>query len=209
MIITAEDALSFIQKHKIVTLSNTPNFPSLINEIVDKPFTGSWRNHPKGDQIYMISEELSDSPKILTTKLVFGKVTYIHNSIWPSLYKVVTDPNWRERAIKKLDPLDKKILDELNSKKKLRFDELYHDWDIKGIKIQRKELKKSRIVLETSLLVHSEQFHTDRGYHTIKIKLWEDWVSDKVKQASEKIDFNRAMAILLQYCNDLKLEFFL
>ncbi|OLS19918.1 MAG: hypothetical protein HeimC2_39440 [Candidatus Heimdallarchaeota archaeon LC_2] len=206
MITTVEEALAFIRDQKIVTLSMTKTFPSLINEIVDEPIEGSWWGHPKGNEIWIISEGVKDSVDILTTKMLYGKVTFIYKSLWPSLYKIVTDSNWRERRITKLNTLGRKILNELQIKQKIRFDQLNLEGE--AGKNQKKVLMKVRHKLEASLLIHSEQLHTTKGYHITQIKLWEEWATDKVKQISATLKFKDAMSQIAKFCKDTELEFF-
>ena len=63
-------------------------------------------------------------------------------------------------------------------------------------------------VSEASLLIHSEQLHTTKGYHITQIKLWEEWATDKVKQISATLKFKDAMSQIAKFCKDTELEFF-
>lgn len=49
---------------------------------------GSWWGHPAGRAIYDALNSLADSPDVVSTRLVGGKVTLIHRRLWPALVRV-------------------------------------------------------------------------------------------------------------------------
>ena len=50
---------------------------------------GSWWSHPRAHEIFRTLEALPDD-QVVATKLVAGKVTFIHRRLWPDLLAVIT-----------------------------------------------------------------------------------------------------------------------
>jgi hypothetical protein len=48
----------------------------------------SWWSHPKSQLIFRVLSELADHPDILIAKLLRGKDTLVHRSLWPALTSV-------------------------------------------------------------------------------------------------------------------------
>jgi hypothetical protein len=46
---------------------------------------GGWWSHPKGNEIFLLSRAIRESPEILVCRIVGGKVTYVHRHLWPAL----------------------------------------------------------------------------------------------------------------------------
>jgi hypothetical protein len=85
---TPQEALAFVEKRGIVLESATGTMPSLAEAIAGQPLRGSWWGHPKGDTIFACTRALRSSKKILTCRLIDGKVTYVHRRLWPALARV-------------------------------------------------------------------------------------------------------------------------
>jgi hypothetical protein len=62
--------------------------PNLAEAIAGEPIRGSWWGHPKAQQMYHLFEAVSDSPQVLVCRLVGGKVTFVHRSLWPALVRL-------------------------------------------------------------------------------------------------------------------------
>lgn len=80
---TLEEALAFITGHGVVLESAQGPVPNIVEAIVGEPVRGSWWGHPKSHAIYGVIQAVRDHPEILVCRLVRGKVTYIHQSLWP------------------------------------------------------------------------------------------------------------------------------
>ena len=156
MVHSPAQALAFVRKHGIVTMTRAGSRRSLV-EAIAGPVKGSWWGHPKGKLIFQLAETLHDSPDVLSLKLVAGKVTFVHRSLWPALARVVTDVDWRREAASPLSPGAGKLLGVVEKRGTLRMDES----DLKGSK-----------ELESSLLVHSGSMHTEKGSHTTVLTSW-------------------------------------
>ena len=46
---------------------------------------GSWWAHPKGNEIFLLSRAIRESPEVLVCRIAGGKVTYVHRNLWPAL----------------------------------------------------------------------------------------------------------------------------
>src|SRR5262245_8559587 len=86
--VTTRQALAFVQRHGIVLQAARGPVPSLAAETAGGPIRGRWWGHPKGQQIFRLTQAVSDSPSILVCKLIDGKITYVHRRLWPALVKL-------------------------------------------------------------------------------------------------------------------------
>lgn len=82
------EALDFVKLHGAVLESAKGSIPSLAEAIAGEPIRGSWWGHPKGNQIYMLLNEVCDSPDIVRCRLHDGKITLVHRRLWPALVKM-------------------------------------------------------------------------------------------------------------------------
>jgi hypothetical protein len=87
---TKKEALDFVKRHGAVLESAKGTIPSLAHEIAGEPIRGSWWGHPKGNQIYMLLNDVSDSPDVVRCRLVDGKITLVHRRLWPALVKMAS-----------------------------------------------------------------------------------------------------------------------
>jgi hypothetical protein len=85
---TKKEALDFVKRHGAVLESAKGTIPSLAQAIAGEPIRGSWWGHPKGNQIYMLLNDVSDSPDVVRCRLVDGKITLVHRRLWPALVKM-------------------------------------------------------------------------------------------------------------------------
>ena len=83
-----KQGVAFVKRHGIVLQAARGPVPSLAEEIAGAPIRGSWWGHPKGHEIFGVSEAVRDSPDVLVCKLIDGKVTYVHRRLWPALVKL-------------------------------------------------------------------------------------------------------------------------
>ncbi|MDP2317047.1 MAG: RNA methyltransferase [Pseudomonadota bacterium] len=83
---------------------------TLIADVAGGPVRGTWWAHPAGQAIYAAAAALDASDEALATKLVEGKVTWVHRDLWPHLARIVLDPDWRATAIATLDPATRDLL---------------------------------------------------------------------------------------------------
>jgi hypothetical protein len=86
--VNPKEGVAFVKRHGIVLQAARGPVPSLAEEIAGGPIRGSWWGHPKGHEIFCVSEAVRSSPDVLVCKLIDGKVTYIHRKLWPALVKL-------------------------------------------------------------------------------------------------------------------------
>lgn len=177
---TASQALAFVRRHGIVTMTAGAR-PSLVEAIVGGPVKGSWWGHAKGGLIYQLAESLLESGEVISLKLVEGKVTFLHQSLWPALARVVTDPNWRRSAAYGLSPEVGRTFRTVEGRGKVRLDEM----GLPG----RKELEKS-------LLVHSGSMHTEKGSHTTVLTAWKKMFDSETLKRARRLTLEEARSHL-------------
>jgi len=88
--VSPKQALAFVKKHGVVLQAARGPVPSLAEAVAGEPIRGSWWGHPKGQQIFLAAEAVSDSPDVLVCKLIDGKVTYVHRRLWPALVRLAS-----------------------------------------------------------------------------------------------------------------------
>lgn len=62
--------------------------PNVAELVAGAPITGSWWAHPDSHAIFAAINALADSPDVVRTRLVNGKVTLVHRRLWPALVRV-------------------------------------------------------------------------------------------------------------------------
>ncbi|MSQ81999.1 MAG: hypothetical protein EXR77_03660 [Myxococcales bacterium] len=88
---TTQDQLTEILtllRERGVLLQADANQPSVATLVAGGPVHGSWWGHAAGGQIYAVLGLLEDHPDALSTRLLDGKVTYVHRRLWPALVAV-------------------------------------------------------------------------------------------------------------------------
>ena len=85
---TTQEATEFVKRHGVVLQAARGPVPSLAEAIAGGPIRGSWWGHPKGHEIFRLTESISDDPDVLVCKLLDGKITYVHRRLWPALVKL-------------------------------------------------------------------------------------------------------------------------
>src|SRR3990172_13285839 len=81
---TPKEALAFVKTNGVVLESGRGSVPSLAEAVACGPIRGSWWAHPKGNDIFLCSRAVRQSPDVLVCRLVGGKVTYVHRRLWPA-----------------------------------------------------------------------------------------------------------------------------
>lgn len=116
------------------------------------PVRGSWWSHPRGGRMFRVLCELEDRRDVLATKLVDGKVTFVHRRLWPAVLGAASAAETRglSRAARAL----------------LR-------------RVRRGGLLQASgdaaRELERRLLVHATEVHTESGAHARALQTWDRW----------------------------------
>jgi len=181
MISTPRQALEFVRTHGVVTMTRGSSRKSLVDAVAGGPVKGSWWGHPKGKVIFRLADFLHDSPEIISVKLLGGKVTFVHETLWPALARVVTDPQWRTTAGRGLSAEAQELRRAVERRGMIRMDQ----GGMKG----RKEL-------ENSLLVHGGSMHTEKGSHAAVLTSWKRIFDAKTVTRARRLTLTEAMESL-------------
>jgi hypothetical protein len=82
------DAVGFVRRHGVVLQSARGPVPNLAEIVAGEPIRGSWWGHPRSHEIFAAINTARDSPAVVATRLVRGKVTLIHRRLWPALARL-------------------------------------------------------------------------------------------------------------------------
>jgi hypothetical protein len=81
-------AIQFVKTHGVVLESARGSVPSFAETIAGERLHGSWWAHPKAQVIFRLTRAVRDSDDILVCRLMHGKVTYVHQRLWPALVRL-------------------------------------------------------------------------------------------------------------------------
>lgn len=123
---------------------------------------GSWWSHPRASDIYARLQAIERHPDVLLAKLLAGKVTLIHRTLWPALLAVVT-----AREAWQLDGLSPGALRALAG-----LDEA-EAANTPPPPVSRTVSKE----LESRLLAQAESVHTSAGKHETRLQPWRTWAA--------------------------------
>ncbi|MEX2207123.1 MAG: hypothetical protein WEF50_12915 [Myxococcota bacterium] len=98
------------------------HLPSIAAIVAREPISGSWWSHPLAHEIYDVCQWLEDQPEAARVKLISGKVTFVHRSLFASVAAVGSACKlWQMRA---LAPAAKRLLARCDARGVIRLDEL-------------------------------------------------------------------------------------
>jgi hypothetical protein len=184
---TEHDALELIHQKRVVTEVPASGTPSLVEAVAGGPVRGSWRSHAKGRLMYRLGRMLRASDEVLSVRLVEGKVAFVDASLWPAVYRVAMEPSRRRRTLEGLSPQARELLTAVERDRVVHLDK-EGPWT------------KAREALEERLLVHVSETELEGGRHVTVLRSWRDWVSLTVKEASQTLTYDEALARLREAC---------
>jgi hypothetical protein len=79
-----------VRDHGVVLESARGPVPSLAELIAGEQIRGSWWSHRRAHAIYAATLRVRESPEILVCRVVLGKITFVHERLWPSLLRCVS-----------------------------------------------------------------------------------------------------------------------
>jgi hypothetical protein len=155
-----------------ILLFSDPALPSLVGIIVGEPLRSSWWGHPRGPLIYAAMNRLEDDPEVLATKLVAGKVTYVHPRLWAAVVAVgIAREPWQ---VDGLSAGARWLLDETDSQGIVQTDLAAPPAEVRG----GKRVADFGRELERRLLVHATEIHTPSGAHAKVLQAWPRWATE-------------------------------
>lgn len=142
--------------------------PSVASLAAGEPVRGSWWAHPKAHAIWHVLVRLSQNREIIATKLLSGKVTFVHRKLWPALERLGSArESWQLAGLSRGA---RSLLNSVTRRGELRTDQVrrsQHAWQAAPAAAARE--------LERRLLVYSEEIHTPSGAHAKRLETWERW----------------------------------
>ncbi len=166
------DKVFLALKHNGFLMLSDATLPSISNIITGEKINGSWWGHPAGNEIFNCSSEVDDHKDVISSKLINGKVTFIHRSMWTALLGVVSMRQpWQTKL---LSPAAKKILLKTARKSMLRASDI-----VEIVGMESKERSAAISELEKKLLVHSFQIHTESGKHERVLQSWDSLIGER------------------------------
>jgi hypothetical protein len=148
-------------------LESDPQLPSVTGLITRQRLRGSWWSHPLAHKIFRVNGLLEDHKDVLITKLISGKITFVHREFWPDLFAVGTARQpWQ---MKGLSTSARALLRLVDQKQSLSTNRL--SWQ------HSKKPGDAARELEKKLLIHTEQLHTDTGAHAKLLETWDHWAA--------------------------------
>jgi hypothetical protein len=151
--------------------------PSLTQLVTGESIKGSWWGHPRGTEIFNLSNDLADHADVMVIKLVAGKVTFVHRPLWPAVVGVgQAQEAWQTKG---LSAVARALLERTQKEGELRPDEL-----VEGRSAKAASFGPFITELEKRLLVQAEQIHTESGAHARVVYSWANWV--KARGLGEK-----------------------
>ena len=84
----SEDPAELVRVHGVLLQSAQGPVPSLAELVAGGPIRGSWWAHPRSHQIYDAIEQARRSPDVVAIRLIRGKLTLVHRSLWPALFRL-------------------------------------------------------------------------------------------------------------------------
>lgn len=182
-----QEVLGELKRHGVL-LQTDARLPNVCALVAGAPVRGSWWAHPKSHEIFRVSGALEDHPDVLVLKLISGKLTYVERALWPCVAAI-----GRARGAWQVTNLSRGAR------------ELLKEVDRAPVETDRR-LAKAASELEKSLLVYSEQFHTEAGSHARRLDTW-DRVLHRRGTAAVKRSPSQAKDTLGQLVESLNQEF--
>ena len=82
------DPLEWVCEQGVVLQSARGPLPNLAEHIAGEQIHGSWWGHPAGHEIFAALTHVLDSPDVIATRLVNGRITLVHRRLWPALVRL-------------------------------------------------------------------------------------------------------------------------
>ncbi len=159
--------LGELRDQGFVLLSDS-DLPSITTMFVGAPIRGSWWGHPNGRDIFRVVCQVAEHPDVAVTKLISGKVTFVHRKLWPALLAVgMSRESWQMNGLSRKA---RNLLQILDRKGEVRSDRLPA-----STKRTHAGWREAIRELEERLLVYAEEFHSETGAHAKRLESWRHW----------------------------------
>ena len=89
-----------LRKHGLLLMQDK-KIANVVALITGESLSTSWWSHPRSHEIFGALEKLGDDRDVLITRLIAGKVTYVHRRLWPSFLAIATSSaEWQKRGLR-------------------------------------------------------------------------------------------------------------
>lgn len=117
--------------------------------------------------IFQVNERLDDHKDLLSTKLVSGKVTFVHRKLWPEILAIgLSREPWQ---LKNLSNSARCLLKTIDERGSVTTDELPPPPSGNA------KVGDAARELEKRLLINGAQIHTVSGAHAKVLETWPHW----------------------------------
>jgi len=154
---SANRLLGALERHGLL-LRQDKALPSAVTLLAGEPHSGSWWSHPQARLMFRVLSQFADHPDVLVTKLLSGKDTFVHRTLWPALLAVSqADEPWQLQG---LSAAARRLLSRVRRSRN----------PVRASGVPARELL-------TRLLVHAQELHTEGGRHEIALCRWSSWAA--------------------------------
>jgi hypothetical protein len=148
------------------------SFPSAVGVITGESLAGSWWSHPRSDEIFRAVSAVAAHPDVLACKLYGGKVTFAHRTLWPAVLAVAqAGEPWQTAS--------------LSSEARSLWEQIEREGSVTTSGKEAKEI-------ESRLLAHGQQLHTESGNHKIRLEPWSAWATRQGCKSNVSTDQGRS-----------------
>lgn len=180
-------------------LESDRRLPTVSAIVAGGGIKGSWWGHPHANAIYAATRQLASHPDVVATKLISGKVTYLHRRLWSPLFAVGTSMEpWQLQG---LSDEARFLLDLVSSKGEVQTNTVEPSFPMTA-----STLGKAARELEKKIIVHSEEVHTETGAHAKTLQTWERWARH-VGLSKRKMDTEEAKELFDEVVGALNARF--
>ncbi|QQG48189.1 MAG: hypothetical protein HY247_05380 [archaeon] len=157
---TSKRLLASLESKGLIMLSDK-ELPSAVRMVGGPSVTGSWWGHRDSLKIYNELNDLEANPDVLVTRLVSGKVTYLHRRLWSDFLAVATSrADWQ---MGNLRADGRRLLALVEERGEVRMDKLHS---------KPGQFRDAAKELEAKLLVYTDEIHTEKGSHAKVLMVW-------------------------------------
>jgi len=158
-----------LKRSGLVLLADN-KLPSISTFVVGEPIRGSWWGHPRADDIFHVVCRIGDHPDVAVTKLISGKLTFVHRKFWPALLAIgIAREPWQMNGLSRKA---RNLLQIVDRKGEVRSDRLSA-----SPKAKHSSWSEAIRELEERLLVYAEEFHSETGAHAKRLESWKHWAA--------------------------------
>ncbi len=179
--------LDLVRAKRIVLAAGKHDLPTVADLVAGEPVRGNWWSHPKGGDIFRVLNDLDDHEEVRTCRLVGGRVTFVHASLWPAVIRLAGDVSRVKETLRGLPAVAKRL----------------HQATVlagaEGLRTDRApRLKGGRRPLELALLVQTDEVHTESGKHAAVLKAWDHVGTARERRAAAAMSLEEAVDAIVE-----------